>query len=89
MFNLTEHYYPDSSSTYPDSSTAPYSLILDPNSWRKRNPLMQNNSEHIHDCDDPVHCPGVCIQNNFGMVNLNSHNSHRSQLDNCGNVNQR
>lgn len=85
MIKLTEH-YPGS------SSTAPYSLILNPDSWRKtalsRNALMQNNSEHIrvHDCDNP-RCPGVCIQTNIGMMNINSHNTNTSRWNNCGNCN--
>ena len=52
---------------------------------------MQNNSEHIHDDpNQPIRCPasGVCIGTNFGVVNMNSHNMHTSQMDNCGNRNQ-
>jgi hypothetical protein len=50
---------------------------------------MQNNSdsEHIrvHDCNHHACCPEVYIQTNFGKVNMNSHNTHTSQMDNCGN----
>ena len=49
---------------------------------------MQTNSEHIHECNHPVPCPKICVQTNFGTVNMNSHNTHSSQMDNCGNRNQ-
>lgn len=55
-----------------------------------RNPHMQNSSEHIHDCNHPDGCRKICIQTNFGMVNMNSNsnNTNTSQIDNCGNRNQ-
>ena len=69
-------------------------VFFDPeaNSWRKgalsRNPHMQTDSKHIHECNHPDRSPKICFQTNFGTVNVNSHNTHSFQMDNCGNRNQ-
>ena len=49
---------------------------------------MQTDSEHIHECNHPDRSPKICFQTNFGTVNVNSHNTHSFQMDNCGNRSQ-
>ena len=45
--------------------------------------------DDIHECNDSVHCPRICVKTHtIGTLNVDSNNIHSFQIENCGNNNK-